>query len=205
MLQGQHQPTPKTLCTTHTYLPTTSNVYLINNHVRRHSPEKLLIASIVYFIVWSQHKITIHKIQAHTSIQSNELADALANKGSLKITITPIPHIHAAHTIPYKLAKPPLTTKLHMHHQNSTIPCAEGPHQAHNQAHPKILLHIKWINNNQIVRKLSNHTIGKPHNYICPNNTYSHISLRTKHGNSQKKKNLSLASHIHEPQLYSMP
>lgn len=102
----------KTPHTQHTYLPTTSNIYLINNHIRRHPPKKLLIASIVYFIMWSQHKITIHKIQAHTSIQSNELVDALANKGSLKITKTPIPQIHAAHAISYKLAKPPSTTNF---------------------------------------------------------------------------------------------
>lgn len=51
------------------------------------------------------HKITIQKVRAHTCIEGNDIANTLANDGTTKLAITPIPHIHIAHTTPCRPAK----------------------------------------------------------------------------------------------------
>lgn len=77
-------------------------------------PDKLLIIFTIYLIIGTQHKIAIWKVHAHSSVLGHEEADTLANEGALKGPISPVPDIHIAHTILYKLANspPPSTTNL---------------------------------------------------------------------------------------------
>lgn len=98
------QTTPHNI---HIFTDNLNNICIINNHVwcpfsQHNHPDKLLIALIVHFIMWSQHKTTIHKAQAHMSVQDNKLACALANKGTFKSSITQVPHIHVTHTLHHK-------------------------------------------------------------------------------------------------------
>ena len=54
--------------------------------------------------------IYIHKVRTHTSIEGNEIADKLANEGTLKEKPNNTPHIHITHPSPYWLANCPTTT-----------------------------------------------------------------------------------------------
>ena len=56
---------------------------LKNPSSQHNHPNKLLITATVNHIIWSRHKITIHKVKAHTCITRNEIADQLANSGAL--------------------------------------------------------------------------------------------------------------------------
>ena len=101
--------------------------------------------------------IHIHKVRAHTGISGNEMADILANEGTLKEKPDNTPHIHIAHSIPYWLASSPTTThegairNLHTfitkEHENREIALAK-------QKFPHV---DKWLSNDQINQKLSNH------------------------------------------------
>ena len=51
--------------------------------------------------------IHIHKVRVHTGIKSNEIADTLANEGTLKDKPEATSHIHIAHATPYWLATSP--------------------------------------------------------------------------------------------------
>jgi ribonuclease HI len=71
---------------THIFTDNLNSINLINNHIQHptsqhHHPDKLLIAAIVRKIYWTPHKISIHKVRAHTCIRGNELANDLANEG----------------------------------------------------------------------------------------------------------------------------
>jgi hypothetical protein len=52
----------------------------------------------------------MHKVRAHSGIIGNEIADTLANEGTLKEKPTTTPHIHIAHPTPYWLASCPTAT-----------------------------------------------------------------------------------------------
>jgi hypothetical protein len=54
--------------------------------------------------------IHIHKVRAHTGISGNEIADTLANEGTLKDKPDETPHIHIAHATPYWLSTSPMAT-----------------------------------------------------------------------------------------------
>lgn len=78
----------------HIFTDNLNNIYLINNHIQQSSSQylhldKLLISSIVYYILWNQHKITIQKIKALTRIKGNGLANTLATDGTTKATVSP--------------------------------------------------------------------------------------------------------------------
>ena len=90
----------------HIFTDSLNSIYLIHNHIRHPSsqhnhPDKLLISAIVNHITWSTHKITIHKVRAHTCIIGNDTADQLVNNVALLDKHTNTPRIHAAHTTPY--------------------------------------------------------------------------------------------------------
>ena len=85
-----------------------NNIYLINNHIRhpssqQHHLDKLLIAAIVHEIYWTAHKISIHKVRAHTE-SPDMRKHTLANEGALKVKASSTPHIHITHTTPNWLA-----------------------------------------------------------------------------------------------------
>ena len=89
----------------HIFTNSLNNIYLINNHIQHptsqhHHPDKLLKASIVHHIYWTPHTIHIHKVHEHSSITGNEIADTLANEGTLIEKSTNTPRIHTAHTTP---------------------------------------------------------------------------------------------------------
>ena len=100
---------------THIFTNSLNNTYLINNHIQHptsqhHHPNKFLIAAIIHQIYWTPHLIHIHRVWAHTCIMGNEIADTLANEGTLKKKPSATPHINLAHAMPYWLASSPTAT-----------------------------------------------------------------------------------------------
>jgi hypothetical protein len=81
---------------------TTSIIFFINNHIRHPSQQqhldKVFIITIAHQIYWASHKVTIHKVKAHTCIAGNKIAYALANEGAHKDKATTTPRIDIAHT-----------------------------------------------------------------------------------------------------------
>ena len=87
----------------------------------------------------------------------NEMADILANEGTLKEKPTATPHIHLAHATPYWLASCPTATydgairNIHKfiikEHNNREMAIAQR----------KFPYVEKWLTNKQINQKLSNH------------------------------------------------
>jgi viroplasmin and RNaseH domain-containing protein len=86
------------------------NIMLQHPTSQHHHPDKLLIPTIIHQVYWTPHMIHIHKVQAHTGISGNEMADILANEGTLKEKPDKTRHIHIAHSSPYWLASTPTTT-----------------------------------------------------------------------------------------------
>ena len=151
---------------THIFTNSLNNIYLINNHIQHptsqhHHPNKLLIAAIIHQIYWTPHLIYIHNVRAHTGITKNEIADTLANEGTLKEKPTATPHIHLAHATPYWLASCTTATNdgaiknLHTFvtkvHDNRKVKAAQN----------KFPYVDKWLSNTQINQKLSNHLFFK--------------------------------------------
>src|ERR1700738_2077621 len=101
--------------------------------------------------------VHIHKVREHTVISGNEMADTLANMGTLKDKPDTTPRIHIARTTPYWLASCPtgthdgairnLRTFITKEHENRECALAI-------QKYPYV---DKWISNKQINQKLSNH------------------------------------------------
>ena len=144
------------------YTDSLNNIYLINNHLQHptsqhHHPDKLLISAIVHQMYWTPHMIHIHKVRAHTCISGNEIADTLANKGTLKEKPDMTPHIHIAHTVPYWLASWPTTT--HDGAIRNLCTFITKTHENHEAAFAKRKFPYvdKWLSSEQINQKLSNH------------------------------------------------
>jgi hypothetical protein len=105
----------------------------------------------------------VHKVQAHVGISGNEIADTLANEGTLEGKPNNTPHIHIAHPTPYWLASCPTAThdgasyNLYMFirktHKNHEIELAKR----------KFPYVDKWLSNKQINQKLPNHFWKKVH------------------------------------------
>ena len=147
---------------THIFTNSLNNIYLINNHIlhptsQHHHPDKLLIAAIIHQIYWTPHKISIHKVRAHTCIKGNEIADTLANEGNLQEKPTPTPHIHLAHASPYWLASCPTTTHDGSIRNLHTFVTKEHDYRKVGNARIKFPYVDKWLSNTQINQKLSNH------------------------------------------------
>ena len=156
----------KTIQTTQrdTYIFTDSlnSIYLINNHIQHptsqhHHPDKLLIAAIIHQIYWTPHMIHIHKVRAHTGISGNEIADTLANEGTLKDKPNETPHIHIAHATPYWLSTSPTATHDGAIRNLHTFITKD--HEARETALAKrnFTYVDKWLSNEHINQKLSNH------------------------------------------------
>ena len=139
-----------------------NNIYLINNHIQHptsqhHHPDKLLIAANVRQIYWTPHTIHIHKVRAHSCITGNEIADTLANEGTLMEKPTNTPHIHIAHTTPYWLASCPTTTHDGAIRNLHSFITKERKNHEIGMAITKFPYVDKWLSNTQINQKLSNH------------------------------------------------
>lgn len=61
---------------------------------------------------YSFHSTPHHTNLQCTCIHGNYHVDTLPIEGTTKVTIIPIPRIHIAHIIPYRLAKAPSSTNL---------------------------------------------------------------------------------------------
>ena len=104
--------------------------------------------------------VHIHKVRAHTCISGNEMADILANMGTLKDKPNTTPWIHIARTTPYWLASCPtgthdgairnLRTFITKEHENRECALAI-------QKYPYV---NKWISNEQINQNFPT-TFGK--------------------------------------------
>ena len=156
----------KTIQTTqtnkHIFTNILNSIYLINNHIQhptsqQHHPNKLLIAAIIHQIYWTPHLIHIHKVWAHTGNMGNEIADTLANEGTLKEKPSTTPHIHLAHATPYWLASCPTATHDGaIRNLHTFVTKAHDNHKV--RAAQNILPYVdKWLSNTQINQKLSNH------------------------------------------------
>lgn len=112
----------------------------------------------------------------------NSQVSTLATNNTTKLNTTPIPYIHMAHTIPYRLAKPPSTTSptkmirnlkayIKKQHNRLTIAKAKQPQCAN-----------KWISNDHIYHKVSN-SLWKTmsFNHKRPNHTNTKIHICTIH------------------------
>ena len=124
---------------------------------QHHHPNKLFIAMIVHQIHWTLHKIHIHKVRAHTSITGNKIADVLADEGKHKGKPATTPHIHITHTAPYWLASCMTTTHNGAIHNLHTFTNKEHWKQEFFPAKNKIPCVDKWLSNDQINHKPSNH------------------------------------------------
>ena len=101
--------------------------------------------------------IHIHKVRAHTGNNGNEIANTLVNEGTLKDKPDVTSHIHIAHATPYWLSTSPTAThdgairNLHTfilkHHETRETTSAK-------RKSPYV---DKWLSNEQINQKLSNH------------------------------------------------
>ena len=139
-----------------------NSIYLINNHIhnptsQHHHPDKLLITAIVHQIYWTPHLIHIHKVRAHTDIRGNEIADTLANEGATKEKPTNTPHIHIAHATPYWLASYPIATRDGAITNIHKFIIKEHDNREKAIAQRKFPYVEKWLINEKINKKLSNH------------------------------------------------
>ena len=147
---------------THIITDSLNNIYLISNHIQHptsqhHHPDKLLIAAIIHQIYWTPHLIHIHKVRAHTGITGNEIADTLANEGALKEKHADTPHIHIAHATPYWLASCPTATRDGAIRNLHTFVIKEHNYREVRTTQHKYPYVEKWLSNDQIHQKLSNH------------------------------------------------
>ena len=101
--------------------------------------------------------IHIHKVRARTGISVNEMANILANEGTLKEKPDNTPHIHIAHSTLYWLASCPTTTHDGAIRNLHTFITKE--HENHESALTKWKFPYvdKWLSSDQINQKLSNH------------------------------------------------
>ena len=95
--------------------------------------------------------------RAHLSISGNEIVDTLANEGTLKEKPYMTPHIHIAHTTPYWLASCPTTTHDGAIRNLSTFIAKTHESYEATLAKRKFPYVDKWLSNEQINQKLSNH------------------------------------------------
>ena len=145
----------------HIFTDSLNTIFSINNYIRHptsqhHHPCKLIIAIIVHHIYWTL-SIHIHKVRAHSSIIGNEIANTLANEGTLKDKPHNTPHIHIAHRTPYWLANcPTVTDDGALCNLRTTIWKEHGNREA--AIAKNKFPHIdKWLSSDQINHKLSNH------------------------------------------------
>jgi len=124
---------------------------------QHHHPDKLLIKAIIHQIYWTPHLSHIHKVRAHTGIIGNEIADTLANEGTTKEKPTSTPHIHIAHATPYWLASCPTATRDEAIRNLHTFITKTHDYQGVRIAQHKYPYVDKWLSNDQINQKLSNH------------------------------------------------
>ena len=101
--------------------------------------------------------IQIHKVQAHMGISGNEIADTLANKGTLKEKPNNTPHVHIAHPTPYWLASCPIATHDGAIRNLHTFITKEHENRETESTKRKFPYVDKWLSNKQINHKLSNH------------------------------------------------
>ena len=94
---------------------------------------------------------------AHTGITGNKIADTLANKGTFKDKPTNTPHIHIAHLTPYWLANCPTATHNGAICNLRTTITKEHETCEKTFAKHKIPYVDKWLSNDQINQKISNH------------------------------------------------
>ena len=147
---------------THIFTDSLNSIYLINNHIQHptsqhHHPDKLLIAALINQIYWTPHMVHIHKVRAHTGISGNEMADTLANMGTLQDKPDITPRIHIARTTPYWLASCPTGTHDGAIRNLHTFITKEHENRECALAIQKYPYVNKWISNEQIHQKLSNH------------------------------------------------
>ena len=109
----------------------------------------------------ANHKELMHtcvnKVRAHTGIKGNEIADTLANEGTLHEKPTPTPHIHLAHASPYWLASCPTATHDGAIRNLHTFVTKAHDYREVGHALIKFPYVKKWLSNTQINQKLSNH------------------------------------------------
>jgi hypothetical protein len=99
----------------------------------------------------------IHNIRAHLGIIGNEITYTLANEWTLKDKPDKTPHIHIAHTTPYWLANCPTATHDGaIQNLRTTIIKEHGTREAATTKN-KFPNDNKWLSNDQINHKLSNH------------------------------------------------
>lgn len=140
-------------------------MYAPKDHIQhptsqQHHPDELLIATIIRQIYWTPHNIHMHKVRAHTGIQGNEMADKLANDGTLKDkpSHTPhTPHIQIAHSTPYWLASSPTATHDGAIHNLHTFITKEHNTREATSIRHKFSYVDKWLSNTQMNQKLSNY------------------------------------------------
>ena len=101
--------------------------------------------------------IHIHKVRSHTGISGNEIADTLANEGTLKDKPEDTPHIHIAHAIIYWLATSPTATHDEAIRNLHTFIVKEHENRETTLAKQKFPYVAKWLANEEINQKLSNH------------------------------------------------
>ena len=91
-------------------------------------------------------------------IIGNEIVDTLANEGTTKEKPTATPHIHIAHATPSWLASCPTATRDHGAIQNlHTFVTKAHDYREVRMAQHKHPYVDKWLSNDQINQKLSNH------------------------------------------------
>jgi hypothetical protein len=120
-------------------------------------PDKILIAAIIHQIYLTPHLVHIHKVRAHTGIKGNEIADTLANEGTNKEKPTPTPHIHIAHVTPYWLTSCPTATRDGAIRNLHSFITKAHDQQELRMAQHKHLYVDKWLSNDQINQKFTNH------------------------------------------------
>ena len=108
-------------------------------------------------LIWTPHTIHTHKVRAHTCIFGNEIADTLANKGTLLEKPDTTPHIHIAHATPYWLASCPTAAHDGAIRNLHTFITKDHKNREIGRAITKFPYVEKWLTNTQINQKLSNH------------------------------------------------
>ena len=146
----------------HTFTYSLNSIFLINNHIQHptsqhHHPNNLLITKIVNQIYWTQHTIHIHKVCAHLGITGNEIANTLANEGTLKEKPTTTPRMHTIHPTPYGLASYPTATHDKAIRNLHTFITKEHRNRESLTTKHKFLYMDIWLSSTQINQKLSNH------------------------------------------------
>ena len=132
-------------------------------------PDKLLIVAIIHQIYWITYSIHIHKVRAHTGTKWNEIADILANEGTLKEQPPATPHIHTSHATPYWLASCPTATHDNVIRNLHTFVTKTYDNREVRATQTKFPYVDKWLSNTQINQKLSNHLWKNKKSNGCPN------------------------------------